>query len=376
MVSHSDNGEHDFEDLASAHGRLLPWSDDQTTATYQLSQLSDLQHYARANTQPRSAEAAAHLNEASWLDTSSGWDPAPIILEVTEAPRARVTHAVATPGPLAPPRPYLSRGLQRQQPRSARGLPQQQPSRDLENRARAPKAPLVSPSFEPNARDEEANPFASPPSSLGAWLLATLAVAALFAGVLFGRVLLRTSMSEAGPLALGSTTAAAIPAPVSPAIVEPALAPEVRVDPQPPAPEPAAPAAARKPAQRRAGYARVAREDSDVDLESPERAAREPSALPASSPRQHAANGGSEPLERDVLTDEPAAQATLRINSRPWSRVFVDGRLVGTTPQLGVSVAPGQHTIRLVNPDFEMAKTFTVDVAAGESLTRIETLQD
>jgi len=363
MVSHSDNGEHDFEDRASAHGRLLPWSDDQTTATYHMAQLGDLQHYARANRQPRSAEVAADLDGASWLDTSSGWDSAPIILEVTEAPRARATHAVAPPGSLAPPRPH-----------AARGLPRQQPSGDFESLARA----RALPSFEPNARDDEANPFASPPSNLGAWLLATLAIGGLFAGVLFGRVLLRTSMPDAGQLA--PSAAVVIPASVAPAVVEPALVPEARVDPQPPVAEPTAPTAERKPAQRRAGYARLARENSDLDLESTERAAREPSAPPVSSPRQQAAapasERASESLPRDALTDQPAAQATLRINSRPWSNVFVDGRLVGTTPQLGVSVAPGKHTIRLVNPDFEMTKTFTVHVAAGESLTRIETLEN
>jgi hypothetical protein len=66
----------------------------------------------------------------------------------------------------------------------------------------------------------------------------------------------------------------------------------------------------------------------------------------------------------------------LRINSRPWAQVFVDGRLVGTTPQLGIYLKPGAHQVRLVNPQFAMQKAFSVQVRAGESVTRSENLED
>ena len=70
------------------------------------------------------------------------------------------------------------------------------------------------------------------------------------------------------------------------------------------------------------------------------------------------------------------AQGTLRINSRPWAQVFVDGRLVGYTPQVGFPVSAGRHSVRLVNPTFSMSKIFDVKVAAGERITRIETLEE
>lgn len=71
----------------------------------------------------------------------------------------------------------------------------------------------------------------------------------------------------------------------------------------------------------------------------------------------------------------PAALGTLRINSRPWSQVFIDGRLIGNTPQMSVPIAAGRHTVRLENPELGMSKTVIVHVTAGEIVTRVESLE-
>jgi hypothetical protein len=77
-------------------------------------------------------------------------------------------------------------------------------------------------------------------------------------------------------------------------------------------------------------------------------------------------------------SEEPAVSqpGTLRINSRPWAQLYIDGQLVGNTPQLGLRVSPGEHSIRLVNPQFVMSKSFSVNVGAGETVTRVESLED
>ena len=62
---------------------------------------------------------------------------------------------------------------------------------------------------------------------------------------------------------------------------------------------------------------------------------------------------------------------TLRINSRPWSEVYLDGRLIGNTPQMSVRVPAGRYTLRLSNPELGMSKTMIVQVAAGE-LVQVE----
>jgi serine/threonine-protein kinase len=80
-----------------------------------------------------------------------------------------------------------------------------------------------------------------------------------------------------------------------------------------------------------------------------------------------------EPVTPPTMT-EAGGSGTLRINSRPWSQVFVDGRLIGNTPQMNISLSAGRHQVTLVNPDFNVRHTITVNVVAGETVTRIEDL--
>jgi hypothetical protein len=66
----------------------------------------------------------------------------------------------------------------------------------------------------------------------------------------------------------------------------------------------------------------------------------------------------------------------LQINSLPWAQVFIDGRMVGYTPQRRINLAPGEHNVRLVNPAFAMSKTLHVRIAQGQQVTRREILED
>ena len=69
----------------------------------------------------------------------------------------------------------------------------------------------------------------------------------------------------------------------------------------------------------------------------------------------------------------PAAggTGTLRVNTRPWSQVYVDGRLIGNTPQMNISVPAGSHRLTLVNPDFNIRHNVTVSVPAGDTVTKV-----
>jgi hypothetical protein len=108
----------------------------------------------------------------------------------------------------------------------------------------------------------------------------------------------------------------------------------------------------------------------------------EPATTNARAPSNDWRDGPMEPATSSSAPP-PAAPAsagkgapgTLRINSRPWSQVFIDGRLIGNTPQMAVSVPAGRYTVRLSNPELGMSKTITIQIAAGELVTRIETLE-
>jgi hypothetical protein len=65
----------------------------------------------------------------------------------------------------------------------------------------------------------------------------------------------------------------------------------------------------------------------------------------------------------------------LTINSIPPATCFLDGKPIGSTPMVHVSVHAGVHTVKFVNADLGREKTVTVNVNAGETkpaVTRLE----
>jgi serine/threonine-protein kinase len=60
--------------------------------------------------------------------------------------------------------------------------------------------------------------------------------------------------------------------------------------------------------------------------------------------------------------------ATLNINSIPVSKVILDGKPLGSTPKVGVSVPAGSHTVVFIHPDLGK-QSVSVTVKAGETKT-------
>jgi len=70
--------------------------------------------------------------------------------------------------------------------------------------------------------------------------------------------------------------------------------------------------------------------------------------------------------------DKPPPPATgngtLNINSIPVSKVILDGKPLGSTPKVGISVPAGSHTVVFIHPD-KGKKTVSVTVKGGETKT-------
>jgi len=77
-------------------------------------------------------------------------------------------------------------------------------------------------------------------------------------------------------------------------------------------------------------------------------------------------NLGENGYSRTVSLPEIVETGQLMVGPEPWSNVYVDGQLVGTTPFGGVELEPGTYTVRLSNPDFQ-DDTHTVEITAGET---------
>jgi eukaryotic-like serine/threonine-protein kinase len=112
----------------------------------------------------------------------------------------------------------------------------------------------------------------------------------------------------------------------------------------------------------------------------PTLAASEPVRSRSSEP---AASNGAAPSASTPSAATPSrdsaestgGQGTLRINSRPWSQVTIDGRPIGNTPQMNVALPAGNHRVTLVNPEFNLKKNLTITIKPGQTETQIISLQ-
>ena len=108
------------------------------------------------------------------------------------------------------------------------------------------------------------------------------------------------------------------------------------------------------------------KEDTQKEPEAPATAKHPatPPATPTPSPT---------PKPTPAVKEPPAVasgKGTLNINSIPVSNVILDGKPLGQTPKVGVSVSPGPHTVIFVHPDMgRKAKSVTVE--AGKTATAV-----
>lgn len=73
--------------------------------------------------------------------------------------------------------------------------------------------------------------------------------------------------------------------------------------------------------------------------------------------------------EHERVQLAPPAQGTIRILVRPWAKVVLDGKDLGTTPLPPVTVYEGSHTLTLENANLKVRKTVKVTVSGGQEST-------
>jgi serine/threonine protein kinase len=67
----------------------------------------------------------------------------------------------------------------------------------------------------------------------------------------------------------------------------------------------------------------------------------------------------------------PAGFGYVDINSVPWAKVYIDGRLHGETPLQRVRLRAGIHHVELVSPTRKLFRRYTVKVAAGKQSSHV-----
>ncbi len=110
--------------------------------------------------------------------------------------------------------------------------------------------------------------------------------------------------------------------------------------------------------------------------------ASKPAAAPASFLKgEQGGSGDTAAAPKETPKKEaPAAaaggEAFLNINSLPASTVVLDGKPLGPTPKLKISVSPGSHTVLFVNAEQSLKKSITVEVKAGETKAAFAKLRE
>jgi hypothetical protein len=97
-----------------------------------------------------------------------------------------------------------------------------------------------------------------------------------------------------------------------------------------------------------------------------------PEPAPVSAPRTVAAApapraASPAPAPRPAPAAAPATSGTLNINAIPKASVILDGRPLGITPKVGITVSAGQHTVILVKDGERVTKS--VQVKPGATVT-------
>ncbi|MBN1944689.1 MAG: PEGA domain-containing protein [Bradymonadales bacterium] len=121
--------------------------------------------------------------------------------------------------------------------------------------------------------------------------------------------------------------------------------------------------------QERAERERAERERAERERQAPQEPAEQASTSTPSTTEQAPAQPEPE-REPSVATvqqpDTAALPGRLSVGSRPTARVYLSGRDIGFTPIRNLELAPGQYEVRLVNEEFGLDYTRSVQIRPDE----------
>ncbi len=91
-------------------------------------------------------------------------------------------------------------------------------------------------------------------------------------------------------------------------------------------------------------------------------------------PAKKGISGIAQKTEQKKIEAEPkkepvveAKMATLSLNSKPWTTVYIDGKLIKTTPILNFKIPAGDHKVRFENKDFGINETISVKLSPNQT---------
>ena len=64
----------------------------------------------------------------------------------------------------------------------------------------------------------------------------------------------------------------------------------------------------------------------------------------------------------------------LSVQTKPWSKVSINGQFIKNTPLVNHPLKPGTYTVTVENPNFNIKKTYRVKIKSGEITTLVKSL--
>jgi serine/threonine-protein kinase len=65
---------------------------------------------------------------------------------------------------------------------------------------------------------------------------------------------------------------------------------------------------------------------------------------------------------------------TLSVQTRPWSKVYINGRFIKNTPLVNYKLKPGSYKVTLENPNYNIKKSYSAKIRSGKTTTLVKTL--
>jgi hypothetical protein len=113
--------------------------------------------------------------------------------------------------------------------------------------------------------------------------------------------------------------------------------------------------------------------DADAELDA---AMAEIVGKPSSGSKKSAASAaGASSLSASPAPSISSGKGTLMLGSKPLCDIILDGKPTGLkTPQRAMELAPGTHSVVLVNAELGIEKKFKVKIAPGKTTKAIQDL--
>jgi hypothetical protein len=121
---------------------------------------------------------------------------------------------------------------------------------------------------------------------------------------------------------------------------------------------------------------RPAKRSKQVAIAETQKPARIEKAAPVEKPTKVVAIAGAKPMRIGATTVAPGkgtGTGKLTVASTPATLIYVDGRNTGMMTPRTLALPEGSHTITLLSPKDRIAKTLSVDIAAGKSTSLSKT---